>query len=243
MLNGRVGEKKEKIMYEYVTRKEYQPVRLELEEIIRKVHHYMRDKHNLAFQHKLIGSGSRHLITRIKGGNKGFDFDYNFILPHPGEGYYWKASVIKNQFTEALKFALKGTKYSDPKDSTSAITIKVVDRNNSSVSHSCDFAIIYYSEDDDFNGYYYLKNWKRQNRYSFEQRISSSNIDEKLDIILSYPNGWDMIKDEYIKLKNRNKDINKRSFVLYLESVNNVYNQLPDDEFETESLFYPFIRW
>ncbi len=230
-------------MYEYVTRKEYQPVRLELEEIIRKVHHYMRDKHDLTFQHKLIGSGSRHLVTRIKGGNKGFDFDYNFILPHPGEGYHWKASVIKNQFTEALKFALKGTKYSNPQDSTSAITIKVVDRNNSSVSHSCDFAIIYYSEDDDFNGYYYLKNWKRQNRYSFEQRISSSNIDEKLDIILSYPNGWNMIKDEYIKLKNRNKDINKRSFVLYLESVNNVYNQLPDDEVENESLFYPFIRW
>ena len=54
MLNGRVGEKKEKIMYEYVTRKEYQPVQLELEEIIRKVHHYMRDKHDLTFQHKLI---------------------------------------------------------------------------------------------------------------------------------------------------------------------------------------------
>lgn len=243
MLNGRVGEKKEKIMYEYVTRKEYQPVRLELEEIIRKVHHYMRDKHDLTFQHKLIGSGSRHLVTRIKGGNKGFDFDYNFILPHPGEGYHWKANVIKNQFTEALKFALKGTKYSNPKDSTSAITIKVVDQNNSTILHSCDFAIIYYSEDEDFSGYYYLKNWKGQNRYSFEQRICSDDIDEKLETILSYENGWNLIRDEYIKLKKANKDINKRSFVLYLESINNVYNQLPDDEDENESLFSPFVRW
>ena len=56
------------------------------------------------------------------------------------------------------------------------------------------------------------------------------DIDEKIEVILSYENGWNMIRDEYIKLKNANKDINKRSFVLYLEAVNNVYNYLPDDE-------------
>lgn len=224
-------------MYEYVKKSEYQPVRLELEEIIRKVHHYMRTNYKLTFQHKLIGSGNRHLVTREKGGNKGFDFDYNFIIPHPGEDYYWKADVIKNQFTEALKFALKGTKYSKIQDSTSSITIKVVERTNSRILHGCDFAIIYYSEDEDFNGYYYLKNWKKQKRYSFEQRISSIYIDEKLDVILSYENGWNMIRDEYIKLKNRNRDINKRSFVLYLEAVNNIYNQLPDEEVDESPIF------
>lgn len=224
-------------MYEYVKKSEYQPVRLELEEIIRKIHHYMRTNYKLTFQHKLIGSGNRHLVTREKGGNKGFDFDYNFIIPHPGEGYYWKADVIKKQFTEALKFALKGTNYSKIQDSTSSITIKVVDRTNSRILHGCDFAIIYYSEDEDFNGYYYLKNWKNQKRYSFEQRISSIDIDEKLDVILSYENGWNMIRDEYIKLKNRNRDINKRSFVLYLEAVNNIYNQLPDEEIDESPVF------
>ena len=40
------GEK-EKNMYEYVKRSEYQPIRLELEGVIRKVHHYMREKYNL----------------------------------------------------------------------------------------------------------------------------------------------------------------------------------------------------
>lgn len=224
-------------MYEYVKKSEYQPVRLELEEIIRKVHHYMRTNYKLTFQHKLIGSGNRHLVTREKGGNKGFDFDYNFIIPPPGEDYYWKADVIKNQFTEALKFALKGTKYSKIQDSTSSITIKVVERTNSRILHGCDFAIIYYSEDEDFNGYYYLKNWKKQKRYSFEQRISSIYIDEKLDVILSYENGWNMIRDEYIKLKNRNRDINKRSFILYLEAVNNIYNQLPDEEVDESPIF------
>lgn len=227
-------------MYEYVKRNEYQSIRLELERIIQKTHQYMRKEYNLTFQHKLIGSGSKHLVTRIKGGNKGFDFDYNFIIPHPGEGYYWKADVIKSQFTEALKFALKGTKYSNPNDSTSAITIKVVDRNNSRILHSCDFAIIYYSDDDDFNGYYYLKNWKKHGRYSFEQRLASSNVNEKLDYILSFQNGWNIIREEYLKLKNANKDINKKSFVLYLETINNVYNQLSNEENVEES---PDFQW
>ena len=60
MLNGQVGEKKEKSMYKYVIRKEYQPVRLEFEKIIRKIHHYMREKHDFTFQHKLIGIRSKH---------------------------------------------------------------------------------------------------------------------------------------------------------------------------------------
>ena len=145
--------------------------------------------------------------------------------------------------TTSLAIQRITTKYSNPIDSTSAITIKVVDRNRASVLHSCDFAIIYYSTDEDFNGYYYLKNWKKQNRYSFEPRISSSNIDEKRDKILSYSNGWDMIKKEYIKLKNANKDENKKSFVLYLEAINNVYNQLPDDEENNELQHSLFVRW
>ena len=31
-------------------------------------------------------------------------------------------------------------------------------------------------------------------------------------------------REEYLKLKNRNQDVNKHSFVLYLEAVSNVLN-------------------
>lgn len=34
------------------------------------------------------------------------------------------------------------------------------------------------------------------------------------------------VRDEYIKLKNRNRDTNKKSFILYLESIHNVYNHI-----------------
>lgn len=234
---GGLGTKGEVKMYEYVTKAEYQPVREELEEIIKRTQTYMRKQFHTTFQFKLIGSGKRHLVTRIVNGNGGYDFDYNFILPAPEKGYYYKADVVKAQFIEAIKFALQGTKYKDPQDSTSAITIKVVDKAKSRIKHSCDFAIIYYDEDEINNGYYYLKNNKAQGNYSFEFRKLSQYIDDKLSTIFEYRNGWNAIRAEYLKLKNRNKDINKHSSSLYLEAVNNIYNNLPDDD-EDEDDYY-----
>lgn len=213
-------------MYEYVTKAEYQPVREEIEKIIRKVRTYMWKHHQTKFQDRLIGSGKRHLITRIENGNGGYDFDYNLIIAAPEQGYRYNADVVKRQFMQAFSFALKGTKYSAPQDSTSAITIKVIDKKQSKVLHSCDFAIIYYENDIETDGYYYLKNNKSQNQYVFEYRNLSRNIDVKLQEILSYSNGWNDIRDEYLKLKNNNRDNNKHSLSLYLEAIHNVYNRI-----------------
>ena len=222
-------------MYEFVNKKEYQPIRNEIEEIIKIVQRYMRKHYDVSFQFQLIGSGSRHLITRVKNGNSGFDFDYNLILPTPNE-YDYNAKYIKQCFIDAFKYALQDTSYSNPKDSTSAITIKVVDKNGKRVEHSCDFAIIYYDDDDIDNGYYYLRNNKNKNYYSFEQRRLSVDYSYKLNCIEEYNNGWNWIRDEYLKLKNRNRDVNKRSFVLYLESINNVFNQINQVENNNDNM-------
>lgn len=70
-------------MYEYVKKSEYAPIKKELEQIIRRTQIEMRRNYGLTFQFHLIGSGKRHLVTRIRGGNNGYDFDYNLILPPP----------------------------------------------------------------------------------------------------------------------------------------------------------------
>lgn len=187
-------------MFEYVTKAEYQPVREELEKIIIKAQSIMRTEYDLTFQFKLIGSGKKHLITRVVGGNQGFDFDYNLIIPTP-DGFTWKAKVVKQQFMSAFQKALGGSKYSAPQDSTSSFTIKVVDRANKKILHSCDFAIIYYDEGLIENGYFYLRNNKAQNYYSFEKRELSRNIEDKLQEIKNfYVQGWNLVRDEYLKI-------------------------------------------
>lgn len=219
-------KRKEYTMYEYVTKKEYAPVKVKLESILRRIQQIMASDYELEFKYELIGSGKRHLITRIKDGNKGFDFDYNLIIPHPGQGYHYKADVIKSDFIEAFKIALKGTQYSFPKDSTSAITVKMVDKVNSKIKYSCDFAIMYYDENDGCDGYMYLRNDKSTGNYHFAFRsYSRTDTNEKLAEILEYEDGWNWIRDEYLKLKNRNES-NKHSFSLYIEAINNIYNQM-----------------
>ena len=62
-------------MYEYVSRSEYAPIRKELEESIKRTQIQMRKHYGLTFQLHLIGSGRKQLVTRILGGNNGFDFE------------------------------------------------------------------------------------------------------------------------------------------------------------------------
>lgn len=213
--------------YEYVTKKEYSPVRKEIEEkILSKVHKILKKDYGITFQHKLIGSGNRHLVTRLVGGNTGYDFDYNLILMSYREDYSEKE--FKEAFINSFNKAIKGTQYKFAENSTSAITIKVVDQKNKRILHSCDFVIIEYEDDDaPEEGYYYIRNLK-DGRYQWAFRNLSKNVDEKLNEILDYwVDGWRAIKDEYIKLKCRQ---DKHSFVLYLEAINNIYNQTLQDQ-------------
>lgn len=218
-------------MYEYVSRQEFKPYREEAEKIIRKAQQIMKKRYNTTFQYKLIGSANRHLVTKIKNGNRGYDFDYNLILQK--SDLWEKPQQLKQQFMKAFSDAVKGTPYKAPEDSTSCITIKVVDKKNSKIIRSCDLAIIYYSDDDIDQGYMYLKKWKH-GKYSFEERKSSYGVETKLDELLEYEQGWNYIREKYLKLKNNNKDSNKKSFVLYIESIHNIYNQLNQEEKEQE---------
>lgn len=217
-------------MFEYVSKTEYAPVREELEAIIRKAQLFLRKNYEITFQYHLIGSGSRHLIMRDTSGNKGYDFDYNLILPNKPQ---LKPAKVKEYFRLAFNHAVKGTAYKCPEDSTTVLTVKVVNKKQNRIAHSCDFAIIYYPYEDTDEGYFYLKNWKDGN-YSFEFRRLSEGADSKLDEISQYSDWWNRIKVEYKKLKNNNKQ-NKRSFVLYLESINNVYNHIQQANKREES--------
>ncbi len=76
----------------------------------------MKERFNTTFQFKLIGSGSRHLVIKIKGGNRGYDFDFNFILQK--SDLWHNPKKLKEQFMIAIKEAIKGTAYSYPEDST-----------------------------------------------------------------------------------------------------------------------------
>ncbi len=210
-------------MYEFVPKKEYMPIRNELEGIIKKVQKLLKEMDSdQTFQFKLIGSGGRHLITRIKDGNVGYDFDYNLIM---NSNFTWKPTV-RNDFFKAFQETIKGTRFNKIENSTSVITIKEVSKKQSRVIVSCDFSIVYYPEDDDSGYYKYSRYNKEQNNYSWEIRNVSRFNDNKLQWLQDNYNGvWEIIKKEYLKLKENDKQ-DKHSFILYHEAINNVFNQI-----------------
>lgn len=217
-------------MYEYVKKAEYKPLKAEATRILQKMQSQLKKKFPFSFQ--LVGSGKRHLVTRIKDGNKGFDLDYNLILE--GDCRDYDAKKVKNCFISAMRNALKDSSFhfSDPKDSSSVITLQSVDRKNSKIKYSCDFAIIRYTYDEDsnLNGYEYLKNEKKSGNYIWNSRSINSDPEELVEKICEYENGWDCVRNEYLRLKNCNIKNEKRSYDIYREAVNNVYKWLMESK-------------
>src|SRR5690554_5772065 len=94
--------------YEYVSKNEYTPVREKLEKIIKIIQ--KETKPEYTFQFSLIGSGGKKLITREKGSNKGFDFDYNFSLKKIQEAYD-SAQAIRSNFLDVIVRVAKENNY------------------------------------------------------------------------------------------------------------------------------------
>ena len=209
-------------MYAFVSRKEYAPIRNELEDIIKKVQKILKEKDkDQTFQFQLIGSGKRHLITKIEGGNQGYDFDYNLIM---NKNFNWKPSVRKD-FFDAFQKSIAGTRFNQIENSTSVITIKQVSKKDKKVVVGCDFSIVFYPREDDSNYYKYSRLNKEQNNFTWEIRNVSRFNDNKLNWLFeNYDGIWQDIKDEFLKLKERDKQ-NKHSFILYHEAINNIFNQ------------------
>lgn len=213
--------------YEYVEKEEYMPVKVQLNRIIQRANSFLRNNTEFSFEAHLVGSGKKNLITREIGGNKGFDFDYNLML-FTLNGQMYPAKYVNDCFMEAFRYAVRGTGWKDPEDSTSVLTIKVVDQKNSRINHSCDFAIVFY---DTEGMLHYRHHYKDTGGYGFPQRPDSNKIDECVKTIRDYySDGWGLIRDKYLQMKNNNRDEDKKSFMLYIEAVNALYYAIPEDE-------------
>ena len=124
--------------FEYVSKREYGPVKEDLVDLIHLVQDEVRE--HFTFRYDFIGSASRNMITREINGNVGYDFDVNIRVNDPDNSY--SAKKIRNILKSAFDKHAKKFMYDDAEDSTRVITIKVKDRKNSKILHSCDFDVV-----------------------------------------------------------------------------------------------------
>ena len=208
--------------FEYVTKREYGPVKEDLVELIHLVQDEVREY--FTFRYDFIGSASRNMITREINGNVGYDFDVNIRVNDPNNNY--SAKKIRNILKAAFDKHAKKFMYDDAEDSTRVITIKVKDRENSKILHSCDFAVVndYIDEDGDEHQEYIHFN-KKQNTYEWqEQPEGYYMLLEKIDDIKKY-NLWQKVRDLYLEKKSKNTDLHKKSRSIFAETVKEVHDK------------------
>ena len=209
--------------FEYVPKEEWEPVRDELFEIIHRLQDRVRDK--FTFQYHFVGSSKRNMITRDRKSNKGFDFDVNIEVNDPDENY--SPEEIRNILRKGLdRIAIPYGRfifgYDYTEDSTRVLTIKVKDRENSCILHSCDFCIIYECGD---GRQQYIRYNKKQNSYSWEyQPKGYTELPAKIEWIKNHKL-CQQVLDYYIYKKNINDNPNKHSRAIFAETVHEIWQK------------------
>ncbi len=206
--------------FEYVTRREAQPVKNDITALIHEVQDCVREDFTLDY--RFVGSSSRNMITREIGGNKGYDFDAD-LIPNVDDDKYTPADIV-SKLLDAINQSKKKYGYAKIEHSTSVITIKVVDKENSKIKHSCDFAITRTRNGKkQYIRFYKLQGVSLQYNCRWEYRGGDYGIEDKLQWIKE--NGLKQeLRDCYLDNKNRNSDPNKKSRAIFAETVNNIYN-------------------
>ncbi len=199
--------------FRYVTKKQAQPIKDELYQILYMVQDLVRD--NFTFSFTPIGSSSRNMITCDAKSNIGFDFDINIEVNDDNEDF--EPKEIRTIIRTAIDRVAPRYGYKNCEDSTRVLTIKKVDTSHSRIIHSCDFAIVYncgdgrqqYIRFNKDNNYYF---WKYQGK-------GFVGLEKKMDW-LKRENLWGELQDYYIYKKNCNDNPDKHSRSIFAESIN-----------------------
>lgn len=199
--------------FKYVPRTKYLPLKKEIIELIKEVQNQVRDK--FTFQFEFVGSTKRNMITEDARSNIGFDFDVNLTVNNDKN---YTPKEIRTILRTALTNVSRKYGYNRCEDSTRVITIVNISTKNSSILHSCDFAIV--------KGNKYIRFDKKENAYVWaSQPKDFINLDRKATKLRKDPTKWNVVTNRYLEKKNENNDHNKHSRSLYAETINEVYDK------------------
>lgn len=174
----------------------------------------------------LVGSGAKNLITQ--DADNPIDLDYNICIIDTKSIKINNGRDIKEYIRKEFNSVLKMNDWSDCQDSTSVLTTeqRVFKRGNKT-AFSIDIAITFENE----FGWHKLIHEKTglaiYDRYYWNEIPDSRQLEEKVYAI-KLNHLWDEMRNTYLEKKNLYLQKNDRthpSFIVYIESVNQIYNK------------------
>ena len=227
MLNGRLWAGRRHNMFTYVQDKELKKIMIsEGPDIMNRLKMKINSEDYLEVDFELVGSGAKNLITQ--NGNQPPDVDFNFVILDMKERY--NESAIKEYIREQLNIVLQDKELRNCSDSTSALTIKSIPAYKN-VFFSIDVAIVKI----EYNNHWYRLIHEKHGRFDedrwyWNQGINFDEIYKRVNAIKK-ANGWNDFRNRYLDKKNyylSEQDNNHPSYVVYIESVNEVYKMYYD---------------
>lgn len=167
------------------------------------------------------------MVTR--NGNGPFDLDYNLEIIKATDEYLDDLRYLKNTVRILLNKVIGQTRFRDSKDSTSCLTAILLFRDNSAVEFKFDVAIVKRNSKGSLCKMVHNKNaWGYGNdQYTWTEIPDSHDVSQKARRIKS-EGLWLEVRERYVDLKNMylsRQDKNHPSFLVYVEAVNQVYNE------------------
>ena len=199
---------------EYVSKKEVKPWRAMFHKWMKNIRTKVKEK-GITFTYRLVGSAKRNLVLRHH--NKGFDCDYQIFIQRNSNKLSPKE--IKLLFKSVIDEVCVSDSFEPCENSTSSLTIKMVDKAQSKVNVGYDVVILQETEEG-------LKILRCQNKgtkketFVFELLPDMTNMSAKLAKIKGKKQ-CDKLRERYCN-KKTNYNGEKKSFQLLNEAINEV---------------------
>ena len=212
-------------MYHYIQDKDFQKrLKYTCSDIVNQLVQSINKDSVMTVKACLVGSGAKNLITQ--NANNPIDLDYNICILDTKSININNGRDIKEYIRKGFNSVLKAKDWSDCKDSTSVLTTeeRVFKRGNQT-AFSIDLAITFKNNFGWHRLIHEKTGWTIYDRYYWNVIPDSRQLEEKVYAI-KLNHLWDEVRDIYLEKKNLYLQRNDRthpSFIVYIESVNQVY--------------------
>ena len=212
-------------MYHYIQDKDFQKrLKSTCSDIVNQLVQSINNGSVMTVKACLVGSGAKNLVTQ--NANNPIDLDYNICILDTKSININNGRDIKEYIRKEFNIVLKANDWSDCHDSTSALTTeKRVFKRGNQTAFSIDLAITFKNNFGWHKLIHDKTGWVTYDGYYWNQIPDSKQLEEKVYAIkLNYL--WDEVRGTYLEKKNLYLQRNDRthpSFVVYIESVNQVY--------------------
>lgn len=182
-------------------------------------------KHGVGSSMKTVGSMGRNMVTQNE--KEPIDFDFNLWVQNVD--FFGSGKELKESVRKAFDVVLKRNGLDNCEDSRSALTTKKMHfPQGNRTEFSIDVCIV----KKDAYGLHRLIHKKTgvvQNDQWFWNLIPDSKDLHEKEKALKESEKWNVVREAYLDKKNmylRRGDHEHPSFICYIESVNDIYNQV-----------------